>query len=275
MHGTGREFGESLHAVCGALDMELAEISDWNCCGASATHTVDHSVGYGLSLRNIKLAEQGGADIVTPCAACFANLKHAEHEARERGEYSGPAVRNLLEAMATDAGMDEIKSKVTQPLAGLKPAAYYGCLMVRPPEIMQMDDAEDPVLLDNVMAALGIKTVKWSYKTDCCGASLSVPRTDVVLKLAGKLLIAAVDAGANCIVSACPMCQLNLDTRQAEAAQALGKSFNLPVYYFTELMGVAFGLPGYQTWFNRHLVNPLPLVREAMTAPTEPVASSK
>ena len=272
VHGTSREFGESLNAVAKALGMELAEIPDWNCCGASATHIADHEVGYNLSLRNLILAEQMGNDVVTPCAACFANLKHAEKEGREKGgglagQFRGDiTVRNLLEAVVTDVGLDTIKQNVKHELGALKPVCYYGCLMVRPPEIMEMDDPENPMLIDHVVEALGAPAVNWTYKTDCCGASLSIPRTDIVVKLVGKLFTAAKEVGANCIVTACPMCQLNLDSRQAEAAQALGETFNFPILYFTELMGVAMGLPNYATWFKRHITDPLPLIQTALSA---------
>jgi len=282
MHSTGSDFSMSLKAVCKYLGVELKEIPDWNCCGASATHIADHEVGYNLALRNLILAEQmGGNDVVTPCAACFANLKHAEHEGRKKGsgiagQFKGSVtVRNLLEVVMNDVGLDEIKSHVKRSLHHLKPAAYYGCLMVRPPEIMQMDDAEDPALIDAVCGALGAKTVKWSGKTDCCGASLSVPRTDVVVSLIGKIFAAAQASGANCIVTACPMCQLNLDTRQAAAAAQSGLGFSMPVYYFTELMGVAFGLQEYTAWFNKHITDPLPLIQDALNAPPPPEPETK
>jgi heterodisulfide reductase subunit B len=282
MHSTGSDFSASLKAICKYLGIELKEIPDWNCCGASATHIADHELGYNLALRNLILAEQmGGNDVVTPCASCFANLKHAEHEGRKKGsgiagQFKGDVtVRNLLEVIVNEIGLDEIKKHTKQSLHHLKPAAYYGCLMVRPPEIMQMDDAEDPVMIDNVCGALGAQSVKWSYKTDCCGASLSVPRTDVVVGLISKIFTAAQESGANCIVTACPMCQLNLDTRQAAAAAKTGQNFNMPVYYFTELMGVAFGLQEYGNWFKKHIVNPLPLIEDALSAPPPPEPEKK
>lgn len=274
MHSTGRDFSDSLQAVCKYLGMELEEIPDWNCCGASATHIADHSLGYNLGLRNLILAEKMGNDVVTtPCAACYANLKHAEHEGREKGsgiagQFQGNVtVRNLLDIVFNEVGVDGIKQHVKRNLGALRPVAYYGCLMVRPPEIMQMDDPENPMLIDNVLGAIGIQSVNWTYKTDCCGASLSVPRTDVVVKLIGKLFSAAEDAGANCVVTACPMCQLNLDTRQVAAAELLGRKFNMPVLYFTELMGVAFGLQEYAGWFNKHIIDPMPLVEQALASP--------
>jgi heterodisulfide reductase subunit B2 len=272
LHSTGREYGESLRAVCKVLGVELVDIPDWNCCGASATHIADHGVQYNLGLRNLILAEQMGDDVVTPCAACYANLKSSEFEGRKQGsgiagEFKGNiTVKNLLQVVAQDVGLEAVKQNVKRSLEGLKPAAYYGCLMVRPPEITQADDAENPIFMDDVLAALGAKTVKWSYKTDCCGAGLSVPRTDVVLRLIGRILTDAEEAGADCIVTACPLCQLNLDTRQAAAGQALGKSFQFPIYYFTELMGAAFGLLEYPKWFKRHITDPLPLLEKALAS---------
>lgn len=274
-HTSGKDFEESLQAVCKHLGVDLIELPDWNCCGASATHITDHEVGIQLSLRNLGMAEQiAERDVVTACAACYSHLKYAEHAAKEEGvkskigSYDGKVTaRNLIDIIHNDVGLDTIADNVKYKLEGLKPVGYYGCLMLRPPEIMQLDKVENPVYIDDICEALGAEPVHWSYKTECCGASLAIPRTDVVLKLVGRLLEKAEEAGANCIVTACPLCQLNVDSRQQSAGEALGKSFNLPVYYFTELMGISFGIQEYRTWLNRHIVDPKPLIDKALSAP--------
>jgi len=273
MHSSGKDFEESLQAVCRHLDINLVELPDWNCCGASATHITDPEVGYELSLRNLVMAEQlAKRDIVTACAACYAHLKHSEHEALERGSgkmgtFKGDIkARNLLDVIHEDVGLDEVEKNVKIKLEGLKPVGYYGCLMVRPPEICELDDAEDPVFIDDIMASIGADPVFWTYKTDCCGGSLSVPRSDVVIDLVGKLFEHAIEAGANCIVTACPLCHVNLDSRQEQAGQKLGKTINLPVYYYTELMGISFGIQEYPTWLGRHFVDALPLIESVLKA---------
>jgi len=267
MHSSGKDFEESLQAVCRALDLDLQEIADWNCCGASATHLVDHKVSDGLALRNLKLAQgMGVSEVVTACAACYSHLKFGEKAAKESGKIpEGFRARNLLDVMHEDVGIGRLEKMVKRPLAGLKPAAYYGCLMVRPPEVMQMDDAEDPVFMDDIVEALGAERVDWSYKTDCCGGSMSIPRADLVIDMVGNLMEMALEAGANCFVAACPLCMVNLDTRQEAAGAKNGKTYNLPVYYFTELMGIAFGLSEYPKWLRRHIIDGLPLI-EGKTA---------
>lgn len=273
MHATGKDFDESLKAVCVALGVELKELADWNCCGASATHTADPEVSYNLSMRNLSMAEKLGNDLVTACPACFTHLKHGQHEAKARGGKSDAGAfngtirpRHLLDVVHEDIGMDAVAGLVKNKLKGLKPVSYYGCLMVRPPEVVEMDNAENPMFMDDVMEAVGAEPIDWSFKTDCCGGSLSIPRADVVVSLVSKLYAEALDAGANCIVTACPLCHVNVDSRQAQAGQALGVQLNMPVFYFTELMGVAFGLSDYPKWLGRHIVDGMPLIESVLKA---------
>jgi heterodisulfide reductase subunit B len=265
---TAVEFGLSTEAVCEALRVELVELDDWNCCGASSAHSINHELGLALPGRNVALAQEAGLDMVIPCPACYqhcrdADIKMREDEAwREKMErllnfrYEGRVrARHLLEVLSSDLDEDELKQEVTRPLKGLKAASYYGCVLVRPPELTGWDDPEHPVTMDRLMGVLGAEPVDWSYKVDCCGASLTLSRGDIVAALSTKIAEGAVEAGADCIVSACGMCEINLDTRQA-----LRKK--VPIFYFTELMALAFGLPKVEKWLGRHSVDPRPLLRD-------------
>jgi heterodisulfide reductase subunit B len=265
---TAVEFGLSTEAVCEALGVELIELDDWNCCGASSAHSLNHELGLALPGRNVALAQEAGRDMVIPCPACYQHCRDADIRMREdkvwrekmerllNFRYQGQArARHLLEVLSTDLDEGEIQQKVTHPLQGLKAASYYGCVLVRPPELTGWDDSEHPVTMDRLMAVLGAEPVDWSYKVDCCGASLTLSRGDIVAELSTKIVEGAIEAGADCIVSACGMCEINLDTRQTLQNK-------MPVFYFTELMALAFGLPNVEKWLGRHSVDPRPLLRD-------------
>jgi len=265
---TAVEFGLSTEAVCEALGIELIELDDWNCCGASSAHSLDHELALALPGRNVALAQEAGLDIVIPCPACYQHCRDADIKMREdkawrekmerilQFRYEGEArSRHLLEVLSNDLDERELKAKVTRPLEGLKVASYYGCVLVRPPELTGWDDPEHPMTMDRLMKALGAEPIGWSYKVDCCGASLTLSRGDIVMELSTKIVEGAIEAGADCIVSACGMCEINLDTRQALEEK-------MPVFYFTELMALAMGLPRVEKWLGRHSVDPRPLLRE-------------
>lgn len=265
---TAVEFGLSTEAVCEALEIELIELDDWNCCGASSAHSLDHELALALPGRNVAIAQEAGLDIVIPCPACYqhcrdADIKMREDEAwREKMErilqfrYEGDArSRHLLEVLSSDVDEHKLKEKVIKPLEGLKVASYYGCVLVRPPELTGWDDPEHPMTMDRLMEALGAEPIDWSYKVDCCGASMTLSRGDIVMELSTKIVEGAIEAGADCIVSACGMCEINLDTRQALEEK-------MPVFYFTELMALAMELPRVEKWLGRHSVDPRPLLRE-------------
>jgi heterodisulfide reductase subunit B len=156
--------------------------------------------------------------------------------------------------LSHDLEMDVIQEKVVKPLEGLKIACYYGCVLVRPPELTGWDDPEHPTTMDGLVEALGAEPIDWSYKVDCCGASLTLSLSDIVVDLSNKVVEGAIEAGADCIASACGICQINLDTRQVGGKR-------VPVFYFTELMGLAFGVPGVEKWLSKHGVDPRPLLR--------------
>ena len=262
---TGAEYGESLAAVCEALDIELLELEDWSCCGSSSAHALDHELALSLPVRNIALAQPAGMDTLMPCPACYQRTLRADKRLREdeawRREmeallgftYDGQGrPRHLLDVLGHDLPAEAIAAHIKRPLKGLKPVSYYGCMLIRPPKLTGWDDPEHPVLMDRLLSALGAEPVSWSYGVDCCGGSLSLDRRDVVKTLVGRLVAAAAEAEANCIVTVCGMCHINLDTRQ--------QGTQMPIFYLTELIGLALDLPGQGKWFNKHFINPLPLL---------------
>jgi heterodisulfide reductase subunit B len=290
------EFGVSTELVCEALGVELVEIEDWNCCGASSAHSMDATLFLALPARNLVQAQGTGLeDLAIPCAACYSRTAAAALALREDagfreqveaalGEaYAGRVrPRSLLEIVAHDVGVEAVGAAVKRPLAGLKVVSYYGCLLVRPPEYTgRWDDPEHPQSMDGVMAALGAEAVPWSYGVECCGGSLTLNRSDVVVDLVDRLVRAAHEAGAEALVTACPMCMANVDGRQKYRGSPRrryggggvpwrskmpvgGRSSEpgyerLPIFYFTELMGLAYGLPVGKLW-GKHLVDPRPVL---------------
>ena len=270
LHASARDYAESIDGVCAALGIELKEIPDWNCCGATAAHALNHELALGLAARNLHLAERIGLDVVIPCALCFHELKAGEKAILDDG-WGGAAARfpfegkiklwDLLAYLSQDEWIERLKSRVVRPLTGLKVVCYYGCQSARPPQITDHADPEWPTEMDRIVAACGGEPIEWAYKTDCCGASHSIPRPDILHKLVGDLYDRAEEAGAEAMVVSCQMCQLNVDIYQTEIGAGRGRNYNLPALYFTELMGLAMGLKEADTWLGRHFVDPRPLVR--------------
>lgn len=267
LHGTAKEYDQSVRAVSRELGIELKEVDDWSCCGATSAHSTNFKLSIALPARNLVAAEKDALDVMVPCAACFNRFKTAEHHLKTDkalkgdveeiigGRYQGGiAIRNPIDIIFKDIGLDVLEGKVKKPLMGLKPVSYYGCLLLRPPEVCEFDDHENPVILDKMMGTLGADVRSWSYKTDCCGGSLTISRTDIVTKMVNNIMEMAREAGANCVVTACPVCMANLDMRASDHVR-------LPVFYFTELMALALGLPGPDTWFKLHNVDPRPLMK--------------
>ncbi|SMB98088.1 heterodisulfide reductase subunit B [Thermanaeromonas toyohensis ToBE] len=270
LHSTAAEYDASTRAVFQALNIPLKEVPDWNCCGATSGHSLNTYLSHSLALRNLVLAEGVAPHLVVPCAACYnalrstqAFLESGEKEAKKLKEdinsfmgreYKGVLkVHHLLEVLGAPEVLSLLKEKQKVSLAGLKPAAYYGCLLTRPPKIVNFEaNAEQPQLMDRLLKALGAEPVSWSHKTECCGASLSIPAAEIVYELVKKIVQAAVRAGANVLVTACPLCQTNLDTRQPEG-------YNLPVLYISEILGLALGISA--PWLNKHIIDPSPVLK--------------
>jgi len=268
LHATGKEYDQSMKAVSRALDIELKEIDDWCCCGASSAHNTNFDLSIALPARNLVAAEKDALDVMVPCAACFNRFKTAEHhlkadkdlKAKIEGiigaKYQGGiAIRNPIDIIYNDIGIDALARKVLKPLNGLKPVSYYGCLLLRPPEVCQFENYENPFMLDKMMKAIGADVRNWSYKTDCCGGSLAISKTAIVVNMCDRLMGAAREAGANCVVTACPLCMSNLDMRPSEGLK-------LPIFYFTELISLAMDLPGSKDTFKSHIYDPQPLLKQ-------------
>ncbi len=267
LHSTGSEYDISFRAVCEELGIAIEEIKGWICCGTSPAHCTSRLLSLALPYENLRQAKTMGlSDVVAPCASCFARLKTAVHEASEDPQIAEQISRAidapLPESMKVlspleifDNGVD-FTGKVTQSFPELKVACYYGCLLTRPSKVMQFDECEYPMTMDNILRAVGINTLDWSYKTECCGGALAMTRTEVVLKLTHDLLEEAQTIGANAIAVACPLCHVNLDTRQAEVEQEYETKYGIPIFYFTQLMALAFGVPPDRLGLKKHFTRP-------------------
>lgn len=267
LHGTAKEYDQSMKAVSRALGIELTEVEDWSCCGATSAHATNYKLSVALPARNLMLAEKNDLkEVMVPCAACFNRFKSAQHhlghdeslksevEKVVGGKYKGElSIKNPIDIIYNNIGLDNLSAKVTKKLNGLKAVSYYGCLLLRPPEVCEFDNYENPVLLDGILKTIGAEVRPWSYKTDCCGGSLTISKTSIVVSMVDKLMTMAREAGANCVVTACPVCMANLDMRASS-------HLKLPVFYFTELVALALGLQGPAEWFKLHNVDPTPLV---------------
>jgi heterodisulfide reductase subunit B len=218
-----------------------------------------------LAARNLSIAEKSDRELLVPCVACYNRFKAAEKEVKNHPEdlsvsssYQGRVpIHYALDFFCDESNLDAIKKKRVKPLSGLKVACYYGCLTVRPPKLTSIKDYENPQHMDRLMETLGAEPLPWSYKADCCGASLVMTRTDIVRKLSGRILAMAAEAEADCIVTGCSMCQANLDTRQEEIKKEGGGKYEIPILYFTELMGLALGHKDIRKWLGRHMTDPV------------------
>ena len=263
--GSSREYNESVVALAKALDIELVEIKDWICCGATAAHALNEALSLSLPARIMANAEeQGLTEVVVPCAACYNRLKMTQHELEKEDKrtrvieildkpYQGNLkIINVLQ-MLEAYGTEQIKSRVTQPFAH-KVACYYGCLLVRPHAILKFDRVEDPQSMDSLIRGIGGTTLDWAFKTECCGAGFSVSRTDLVAKLSGNILQDAADRGAEAIIVACPLCQSNLDMRRGAINKTLASPIQIPVIYITQAIGLALGIDAKTLGLKRHFV---------------------
>jgi len=268
LHGMAVEYDESIRSVCNAIDVDLVELADWNCCGASSAHFIDDELAVRLPARNMLIAEREGRELLVPCPGCFKGLKHADKELKKAPSrwtdesYEGRApVSHVSEFFHRRELLEKIIQEVTKPLTGVAAVAYHGCASQRPPKLTDAESPENPITMEELLRAIGIEVRPWSYKTDCCGASLTLTRLDIIHKLSGDLFDAAVEAGAECMVTDCPMCQSNLDTRQTEIEALRGTPYGLPVFYITELLAMALGEEKPDRWWKKHFVDPVPLFR--------------
>lgn len=270
LEATARSYGVSTEAVCNALDIELEELEDWNCCGATAFYSIDELLALSLAARNLAMAEKEGRDLVVSCSGCYITLEKANVTLRdypalkaevdevlaEAGlEYHGGVkVRHILEILINDVGLEAIKANVTKELRGLRVAPYYGCQIVRPS--LGFDHPELPQSLDRLIESLGADVTYFPLKSRCCGGPLIVPQEKLALDLMHKLLRAADANGAQCLVTVCPLCQMNLDLYQSKVNSKYKTNYQFPILFFTQLVGVAYGLAPRSLGLEMNIVSP-------------------
>jgi heterodisulfide reductase subunit B len=300
LHGTSLEYDRSIRAALARLGIELEEPDGWVCCGTTSAHSTDQALAAELPRRNVALIERSGHSYVTvPCPLCFNRLRTVSKETGDHPEpqlaaapaldvtapappdeagdvVSAPAslgvrepsvpahdvqVDHLLATITDRIGYDEVSQTVSKPLDGLKVVCYYGCVITRPPKLTKVQDYEYPTHMDRLVEVLGAETLDWSYKTECCGASLGITQLPIALSMTERILQNAKAVGADAVVVACPFCHVNLDSRQKQIEGQMGATLDLPVFYFTQLMGLAFGVPLKDLALDKHFVDPFPLLR--------------
>ncbi len=255
LHATGIAYDKSMRAIFTKLGSELVELDDWNCCGATAYMSVQKTVAFAVTARNLALAEKTGDDVVAPCSACYYALKHTSEGLADNPELRSQvdsalaagglktqltvAVRHPLEVLLTDIGIDRLVAAQTHSLAEFRPACYYGCQIVRPFGAVD-EDPELPMSMERLFSALGARPIDYPPKVRCCGGMLVATFPEVADELGKDLVDWAIDGEANCIVTVCPLCQSNLDLMNVNESSN-GRSHRIPVLYFTQLIGLAIG----------------------------------
>jgi heterodisulfide reductase subunit B len=276
LESSASEYKASTLSVARRLGLDMTEIPDWICCGATAAHMVDGLLAVSLPAYDLLRAKQMGADaVVASCAACYSRMRSANHELRQNPElvkkvaevlgepYEGDMdVRHFVEIVSEATTRPDFAGKISAPLGGLRIASYYGCLLVRPADITGFDDREDPRMLDRIVELVGAEPVEWRYKVECCGASLAFSRPDIADKMSGDILQDAKDAGADIVMVACPLCHSNLDMRQRDVEKYIGIDLEVPVLYFTQVLGLALGVSPRKLGISKHMIDPLPVLRK-------------
>jgi heterodisulfide reductase subunit B2 len=269
LEGTAVAYNMSLKLVMKTLGVDLKEPTDWSCCGSTPAHAVNHNLAGALAARNLSIIERMGlSTVAVPCPSCLSALRKA-HTRMSRNKVFREAVNSLLDTpydctvsaksalqvIYEDIGLEEVARPVTTELPGMKVAPYYGCIFNRPPKIVNFDDPENPIAMDRILEAVGVEVVDYSYKLECCGAAFGLPKRDTVLSLTSKVLAMAVDVGATCIAVTCPLCQQNLDLRQAQVNAAMGTSFHIPILFFSQIMGLAYGYSPKELGLSKNVIS--------------------
>lgn len=263
-NGTGKEYDISLKKVFNLLDVQLEELNDWSCCGATSAHATNHLLSVALPARNLIIAKhQKLSEVVAPCAACYNRLIVTQHELESNPQLEkqtsellgenigdGISILNIVE-LFEQIGKEKIVEKKKNDLKGIKAACYYGCLLVRPFEITRFDDAEQPSSMEKIISATGAKAVDWNYKTECCGGAHSFAHKEIVVDLSKKIIDDAKLHGADVIVVACPMCHSNLDMRQ----RAMKDHQEMPILYLTEFIGLSLGIKPKELGIDLHFIS--------------------
>ena len=276
LHKSAQEYDQSARLVCRARGIELKELPDWSCCGASPAHHTQAVLAAALAARNLVLAAKERLPLLAPCPACFGRLKATAREletdpqlVEQLQKEFGLSLQQqvevvfLLEAI-NQLGPEKIKQLVKRDLSALKVAPYYGCLLVRPKEVA-IDDLENPTSLDKFLETIGVQVMPWEAKVTCCGATMGIGDKNLIVKLSGDILERAHLAGAHAVVVLCPLCHGNLDLRQSQIRAGRNGISPLPVFYFTQLLGLAFGFSPKQVGLDKNIVDPMPLVKSFLT----------
>jgi heterodisulfide reductase subunit B2 len=256
LHSTAKEMDSSFVGTMAKLGVDLAEIPGWECCGNTAGHSANRLMAAALPANELaKVKDDMRLDAVAvPCAACFSRFQSGNHEVSDealaadvaevigRPYTGGVSVLNMVDVYHDHVGLEALKAKVVKPFAGLKVASYYGCLLTRPPKVTLAEDPEYPVHMDAVLKTLGCTPVDWDSKTDCCGASLALCEQSVVDKFVKAIITNARKRGAQAIVCACPLCQINLDSRQGEIRKKDAAWADMPILYLSQMVGRAIGV---------------------------------
>lgn len=257
LESLAKDYHLSAKEVAASLGLELKEIEDWNCCGATAYFPVDELLAYTLVARNLAIAEKTGlTDFVAPCSACFKNAYYTNAYLKKDTDLADHInfaleednlhingtlrVRHLIEVIMEDVGVEEIKKKTLQPLKGLRVAPYYGCQLLRPRK--NHEEVENPQYFEELLSAIGAEPLEYASKTRCCGGSLIITNRKAALEMVGILLKDAIDHGADVIATTCPMCNVNVEVYQDQVNRELGTQYSIPVMHFTQLMGMAMGI---------------------------------
>lgn len=276
LEGTSKEYNLSTKETCKTLGIELIEVPDWNCCGATSAHTTNHLLSIALPVRNLISATKLGLDLAIPCCACFNRFKtsvyytNKDKKLKEKiknicgKEYNeNLKIDHLLGIFARDDINAIIASKVVKPLTSLKVAPYYGCLLVKPKNITEYENPENPQTMDNLITTIGGEPISsFAYKTECCGASLTLTNEEIVFELSNKILEDAKLRGAECISVVCPFCHFNLDAKQREIEKKFNRDYKMPIFYFTQLTGLALGIPYKKLGIDKHFVKVSELLKK-------------
>lgn len=265
---TAKEYQISAKAVCKELGIELVELEDWNCCGALEVSSLNPTLAAALPARNLKLASEHSDKLAVTCNACMNNLVKVQHKIassqalRERinkilnYEFREIQIKHILDIFMTDVGLQKIEETVKKPLNGLKTVAYYGCLMVRPSKIMHSDDPDDPKNIDEIVSVLGGEPLEFTGKTKCCGGGLLMTYRPTAIKLTEEILAEANQRGAQCVLVTCPLCHMTLESLNSKIKNGKG----IPILYFTQLLGLSFGIPTNKLGLNKNLLSPAPVL---------------
>jgi heterodisulfide reductase subunit B len=274
---SSEEFDHSTRKVLDALGVEYKEVPDWTCCGSTPAHMMDHLLAQSLAARNLRQAAEVGDELLAPCPSCYQRQKNAELEIHENDSFRAEVNEmldkpytgrvkcySLPEYLTKFVGEEKVASLVKTDLSQLKVVPYYGCLLARPFDLVCDTDEEQPVWMDLLLQAAGADVKWWNYKTECCGASVGLPKEEIQRKLSGKVIEQALAAGADAVVVCCPLCHVNLDLKQGQINKALGTDYKVPILYLPQVLGLAFGLSDKDVMLQKNIVDPRPLVKEAI-----------